>query len=44
MVMITLEDNSINYNVSGALIAPALASDLLFANSLLLNDLILELG
>lgn len=43
MVKITLEDNSINYSVSGALTAPAYKSDLLF-DSLLLNDLLLELG
>ena len=44
MVKITLEDNSINYNADGALFALSLTSDLLLANSLLLNDLLLELG
>ena len=44
MVKITLVDNSINYSADGAYMALPLTSDLIFANSLLLNDLLLELG
>ena len=43
MVKITLEDNSINIVSGGAFRALSIKSDLLF-DSLLLNDLLLELG
>ena len=43
MVKITLEDNSIKLVSGGAVRALSLKSDLLF-DSLLLNDLLLELG
>lgn len=43
MVKITLEDNSINCVSGGVLKALSIKSDLLF-DSLLLNDLLLELG
>ena len=43
MVKITLEDNSINYTACGVIKALSIKSDLLF-DSLLLNDLLLELG
>ena len=43
MVKITLEDNSINYYAGGATSALSLKLDLL-SDSLLLNDLLLELG
>ncbi len=44
MVKITLEDNSINYRADGAFTALPLTSGLFAFNSLLLNDLLLELG
>ena len=43
MVKITLEDNSINIVSGGAFMALSIKSDLLF-DSLVLNDLLLELG